>query len=339
MELDQFTDILRARDKIMEARRKMGGEEVIYAGKSRKIIGLSCGRKNGNSEILLKEAAIGAEEFGIETEIIRAMELRVKPCNGCDACLAALSNGKIASCSVRDDDVEWILQKTVVEDCGLIVSFPVYYSRPNGYLISINERMHAAMYKYLEVLDKKNRVGGIISVGGSGPARTPLSLILANMWVQHHHTVVDQFQVYFAGQSGAVLENKDTMARARELGRNVARAMIMPWEEVKFVGEETPMSCPVCHCNILQVPDDSTTVVCPSCWVHGKVVIENGKMRVKWDDWEATHSQWSLYGLYHHMNDLCQRRKAPSRAEENELKKLKKQYSAYGRIIRPDSRE
>jgi multimeric flavodoxin WrbA len=337
MELDQFTNILRARDQIMEARRKAGCDEVIYAGKSRKIIGLSCGRKNGNSEILLKEAAMGAEEFGIETEIIRAMELRVKPCNGCDACLVALSKGKIASCPIKDDDVEWILQKTVVEDCGLIVSFPVYYSRPNGYLMSINERMHATMYKHLEVLDKKNRVGGIISVGGSGPARTPLSLIQANMWVQHHHTVVDQIQVYFVGQAGAALEKKETMARAKELGRNVARAMIKPWEEVKYVGEETPISCPVCHCNILQVLDDSTSVVCPSCWVHGKISIENGKMKVKWDEWETTHSQWSLYGLYHHMDDLCQRRTAPSESKVKEMKELRKRYSDYGKIIRPDS--
>jgi multimeric flavodoxin WrbA len=47
--------------------------------KKKKIIGLSCGKKNGNSEILLKEAAMGAEEFGVETEIIRAMSLRVMP--------------------------------------------------------------------------------------------------------------------------------------------------------------------------------------------------------------------------------------------------------------------
>ena len=71
---------------------------------TKKIIGLSTGRKNGNSEALLKAAAMGAAELGVETEIIRAMELKVKPCNGCDACLVALANGKIASCSIKDDE-------------------------------------------------------------------------------------------------------------------------------------------------------------------------------------------------------------------------------------------
>jgi len=39
--------------------------------KKKKIVGLSCGRKNGNSEVLLKEALMVAEELGIATEIIR----------------------------------------------------------------------------------------------------------------------------------------------------------------------------------------------------------------------------------------------------------------------------
>ncbi len=38
--------------------------------------------------------------------------------------------------------------------------------------------------------------------------------------------------------------------RAKELGRNVARAMNMPIEEVKYVGEEAGVSCPLCHYSI-----------------------------------------------------------------------------------------
>jgi multimeric flavodoxin WrbA len=49
----------------------------------KKINGLLCGRKNGNSDIFLKKACIGAEEFGVESEIIRAAELKIKPCRGC----------------------------------------------------------------------------------------------------------------------------------------------------------------------------------------------------------------------------------------------------------------
>src|SRR4030042_1157588 len=99
----------------------------------KKIIGLSCGRKNGNCEILLKEAAMGAEEHGVRTEIIRAMALKVLPCTGCQAC------HETYKCILKDD-VDWILEKTMVEDCGLIVSAPVYHLRSNGYLTCVNER-------------------------------------------------------------------------------------------------------------------------------------------------------------------------------------------------------
>ena len=61
--------------------------------KTKKIIGLSCGRKNGNSEYLLKEALMGAEELGVKGEIIRMMELRVKPCTGCETCTMLMARG------------------------------------------------------------------------------------------------------------------------------------------------------------------------------------------------------------------------------------------------------
>jgi multimeric flavodoxin WrbA len=46
---------------------------------TKKIVGLSCGRKNSNSEHFLKAALMAAEEEGVETEIIRAMDHKVLP--------------------------------------------------------------------------------------------------------------------------------------------------------------------------------------------------------------------------------------------------------------------
>jgi len=100
----------------------------------KKIIGLSCGKINGNCETYLKAAAMGAEEFGVETEIIRAMELKVLPCKGCHACF------KTQKC-VQDDDIEWILEKTMVEDAGLIVSVPTYHLRSNAYFACITDKI------------------------------------------------------------------------------------------------------------------------------------------------------------------------------------------------------
>jgi multimeric flavodoxin WrbA len=340
-ELEQFKYMIEARDKIAQEREKRGLGEVTEKPKKKKIIGLSCGTKNGNCEFYLKAAAMGAEEFGVETEIIRAIELRIKPCQGCGADVRALAKGKLAVCPIKDDDVPWILEKTVVEDCGLIVSVPVYYVRSNAIFMAICERMHPTMFNHLEIL-KKRKVGAIISVGGGLDGWTSLGLTGVNIWVQHHRTLVDQLQVE--------TRDRDTnwFERAKELGRNVARAMNMPIEEVKFMGEESAVSCPVCHGDVMQMPDyrpralkpmelryKPAHVVCPVCWVHGDLSFEGGKIKVKWDEWDVKHPRFSEYGVFEHLDMLIKMFKEGI-ADMDPYRELKKQVSSHGKIIKPE---
>jgi multimeric flavodoxin WrbA len=300
-----------------------------------KIIGLSCGRKNGNSEILLKEALMGAGELGVESDIIRAMDLRVKPCTGCESCSIAMARGKEVRCAIKDDDVPWILEKTLVEDCGLIVSGPVYHLRANSYFEIIHERMLPTMFRHPEVL-KKTRVGAIISVGGGEPEWTPLGLTSMNIFVQHSRILVDQMQVNYVGRPGAVLMQEKHLKRARELGRRVARAMMMPIKQVKFVGDETEVSCPVCHCNVLKVPAKLPNVFCPVCWVKGVITINEDKMKVKWDEEDTKHPRFSERGVSTHL-ELIKNLQTKFYAEDLEkVKERVKKYISYGRIIKPD---
>jgi len=300
-----------------------------------KIIGLSCGRKNGNSEILLKEALMGAGELGVESDIIRAMDLRVKPCTGCESCSIAMARGTEVRCAIKDDDVPWILEKTLVEDCGLIVSGPVYHLRANSYFEIIHERMLPTMFRHPEVL-KKTRVGAIISVGGGEPEWTPLGLTSMNIFVQHSRILVDQMQVNYVGRPGAVLMQEKQLKRARELGRRVARAMMMPIKQVKFVGDETEVSCPVCHCNVLKVPAKLPNIFCPVCWVKGVITINEDKMKVKWDEEDTKHPRFSERGVSTHL-ELIKNLQTKFYAEDLEkVKERVKKYISYGRIIKPD---
>jgi len=302
--------------------------------KTKKIIGLSCGRKNGNSEILLKEAIMGAEELGMESEIIRAMELRVKPCTGCEACSMAMAKGKEARCAIKDDDVPWILEKTVVEDCSLIVSVPTYHLRANGYFEIINERMLPTMFRHPEIL-RKTRVGAIICVGGGEPEWTPLSLTSANIFIQHTRILVDQMQTNFVGRPGAVLMEEKYLERARELGRRVARAMMMPIEEVKFVGDETDVSCPVCHCNVLKVPEKLPYVFCPVCWVKGVITLDGDKMKVRWDEESAKYPRFSERGVSTHLELVKNLQMKFYTEDQEKVKERIKKYVSYGKIIKP----
>ena len=66
--------------------------EITPSGKEKimKVLGLTCGRKMSNTEILIKEALMGAEEMGAEVEIVRLLDFNIKPCTGCNSCVIDL---------------------------------------------------------------------------------------------------------------------------------------------------------------------------------------------------------------------------------------------------------
>lgn len=77
-----------------------------------KVLGLTCGRKLSNTEIVVKEALMGAEEMGAEVEIVRLMDLDIKPCTGCNACVISLfeKHGS-GDCVIKGDDFKFIEDK------------------------------------------------------------------------------------------------------------------------------------------------------------------------------------------------------------------------------------
>ena len=246
----------------------------------------------------------------------------------------SLSKGGPAKCAIKDDDVPWILEKTVVEDCGLIVSAPVYHLTANNYLIIINHRMLPAIFNHPDTL-KKTRVGGIISVGGGESDWTPLGLLTANIFLQHTRILVDQIQVNGATRPGHVLVHDASLARARKLGQNVARAMMVPPEEVKYMGDECDTSCPVCHCDVLKVPEKLPHVVCPVCDVHGVLTGEGDRMKVEWNEEDIEHPRFSEYGVGKHLDELKEKFTKYFREEHERVEDLKKKYITYGNVIKP----
>lgn len=50
-----------------------------------KPLGLTCGRKHSNNEILLKEALVEAKAQGVDISMIRLLDCDLKPCTGCIA--------------------------------------------------------------------------------------------------------------------------------------------------------------------------------------------------------------------------------------------------------------
>ena len=282
-----------------------------------KLLGISCGRKMGNSEILLREALMGAEELGSETEIISLLDVDIKPCTGCKICPAEIT-GKEA-CIIKDDAV--FFWNKVMDCDGLILSGPVYCLTPPGYLLVIRDRLFASKSDVAWMMERKKlkeqgvkvfvdercfktRPGAFISVGGSvTPDWLSLGLsIFQTMTFSLQLELVDQMMVMGTNIiEGQVLLNDAAVSRARKLGRHVAEAMGKPAAEMKWKGDEQG-TCPVCHQNELTVKNKNP-VQCPICGIYGELKIENGEIKVIFSEEEQKRSRLTIAGKMEHWNE------------------------------------
>lgn len=111
---------------------------------SKKILILSASpRRNGNSDILCSQFALGAGEAGHIVEKVFLKDKHIKYCSGCYTC--EKTNGV---CAYKDDMPE-ILQKMIDADV-LVLSTPVYFYCMNAQLKTVIDRTVA---RYTEIKD------------------------------------------------------------------------------------------------------------------------------------------------------------------------------------------
>lgn len=89
-----------------------------------KIMGITAGRKNGNSEILLKEALMACEEAGAEVTMINLRDFHLIDCTGCTACTKAMSMGKHAGCVLDEKDDKKKIMDVMLNQDAVIFSAP-----------------------------------------------------------------------------------------------------------------------------------------------------------------------------------------------------------------------
>ncbi len=95
-----------------------------------KVMGVTAGRKDSNSEILLKEALLVCQEQGAEVSMINLRDFNLLDCNGCTSCTIGMSMGKNTGCSLKNaDDKDRIMQVFLNQD-AVIFSAPTYELMP-----------------------------------------------------------------------------------------------------------------------------------------------------------------------------------------------------------------
>jgi multimeric flavodoxin WrbA len=184
-------------------------------------------RKNGNTEILVKEALSSAHNYGADTEVINVSERNITSCDGCESCDVT---GK---CHI-DDDMQDIYKKLLQSD-GIIFGSPVYYWSVTAQIKALIDRTFA--FKRKKQL--RNKVAGaIVVLRGSGasfamstlnnyfnlqsmiPARSIGSRTEEELAIERGYGVIA-----FADKRGEVKENKKAIMAAQALGKAMVETL------------------------------------------------------------------------------------------------------------------
>lgn len=314
---------------------------------NKKILGISCGRPFGNSELLLREALMGAEETGAEVKMLRLNDFDIKPCKGCLACEMNLMKGKSNRC-IQKDDFEVVMEQILWSD-AIIISAPIYLIRPIASLLVLSDRIGpwhdvaALEARGLRRSDSpidqrifKQRCAGFISVGGAvRPQYASMGLTLMNdMTYPMHIKVVDQIMVLNSNTATQALMHEQEVQRVHQLGKNVCENACKPEEEMSWCGDFDG-TCPVCHGNLFTVDNGDETATCAICGIKGTVSVANGKIHIDFAKDELIHSRLTKEECAYHSHEILESFQAFAPAA-SEAKEKAEKYRTYNvEVIKP----
>jgi multimeric flavodoxin WrbA len=180
-----------------------------------RLLGIGCSpRKNGNTEILLKEALKVAAEAGWQTDLFLMSEKEVAPCDACGAC-------RPGDCVIDDDMQE--LYKLMDQADGIIFASPVYFGNVSAQAKAIMDRTFALLGKH----SLKDKIAGAIVATRRVGAWQARSLIYS--FCIAHRMIVAGGGIGYGREPGDVLQgvgggiNSTALGEARMVATSIVK--------------------------------------------------------------------------------------------------------------------
>jgi multimeric flavodoxin WrbA len=250
-----------------------------------KILGLNGSeRKLGNTEILLKEALMGAEEEGAQVEMLRLTDYKVLPCDGLAPCVFGNSR-----CNLNDD-FNFIIDKIFDSD-GLVLGTPCYILESTAIIKQFIDRAFSINFR-----SKARGKPAVIIVPYATRGWTPYAFLQPNMLLLFlGMEVIDRALIHTQAINEVVLYDK-ALAKARSMGKALAKAV--KTGDTSYHAE--PGICPICQDRVLRILRDDETVECGVCGIQGKILIEGGKIKVRFDKDAILKHRFTEENIYRH---------------------------------------
>jgi len=234
-----------------------------------KILGLlGSYRKNGNSDIVAKEALMGAEEAGAEVESLRMTDYRIEACQGYGLCLF-----RDAGCHI-EDDVKLIWSK-IEEAEGVILSVPCYFLESTAVLKQLIDRAWVLAHrgtlrgKYASVLVPYATRGWI-----------PYAMLQPNIFFGILGIHVIHRATFNVQGLGEAVHDEEGIEKAHKIGRELVHAV----REKNTSYRSEPGLCPICQDWNIRILKDRKAVECPTCGIRGRLKTEDGRIDVQFDE-------------------------------------------------------
>ncbi len=175
------------------------------------LLGIGGSPRKGNSQTMLEETLRGAEQAGVETEIVLLRELNIAHCDGNDYCLEA------KECRQKDD-FQAVAEKMEQAD-SIVLATPTYFDNMSGLMKDIVDRSN---YLYAKKSLKGKKGYAVISGGGK---RESLEKCLETIKSFYKHELME-FSGAVLGEKlekqNAVSKNDCLLKKCFELGKKIA---------------------------------------------------------------------------------------------------------------------
>ena len=281
-----------------------------------KVMGMTAGRKDSNSEILLKEALYACQEMGAEVTFANLRDYHIEDCTGCTFCTQGMfMKGENVGCVLKEKDDKDKLMQALFEQDAVIFSAPTYDLQVSANFTRFMQRSLAYETAFLEkigAIQARHRVAGLIATGGS--TRAWMSQTLENMQAAMFtcdFNVVDMQLATRISAKSHVLTRPDHLERARKLGQNIMASLAKDPKDRGWEGDPDFGWCPHCHSNSLSLGEVQWDglhfkVECQVCGCGGDLEKgEDGKWKFVIDpEIGYCRDRTTVEGRGHHLEEI-----------------------------------